>query len=82
MHLLSLIILGLQVASKILEHFGFESSRQTAAKFKPCKGIEKDEHKDVKATVCAAYPSRGVRAKSESVRNRRQYKPVPEKRLE
>jgi hypothetical protein len=35
--------------SKILEHFGFQSTRQTAAKFKPCKGIEKDEHKDVKA---------------------------------
>ena len=37
--------------SKILEHFGFQSTRQTAAKFKPCKGIEKDEHKDVKTTV-------------------------------
>ncbi len=37
--------------SKILEHFGFQSTRQTAAQFKPCKGIEKDEHKDVKTTV-------------------------------
>ena len=37
--------------SKILEHFGFQSTRQTAAKFKSCKGIDKDEHKDVKATV-------------------------------
>ena len=37
--------------SKILEHFGFESTRHTAAKFKPCKGIDRDEHKDVKATV-------------------------------
>jgi hypothetical protein len=39
--------------SRILEHFGFHSTRQTAAKFKPCKGIEKDEHKDrdVKATA-------------------------------
>ena len=37
--------------SKILEHFGFESTRQTAAKFKPCKGIDRDEHKDIKATV-------------------------------
>ena len=37
--------------SKILEHFGFQSTRQTAAKFKPCKGTDKDEHKDVKATV-------------------------------
>ena len=37
--------------SKILEHFGFQSTRQTAAKFKACKGIDKDEHKDVKATV-------------------------------
>ena len=37
--------------SKILEHFGFQSTRQTAAKFKPCKGIEKDEHEDVNATV-------------------------------
>ncbi len=35
--------------SKILEHFGFQSTRQTAAKFEPCKGIEKDEHKDVPA---------------------------------
>ena len=37
--------------SKILEHFGFQSTRQTAAKFKPCKGTDKYEHKDVKATV-------------------------------
>ena len=37
--------------SKILEHFGFQSTRHNAAKFKPCKGIDKDEHKDVKATV-------------------------------
>ena len=37
--------------SKILEHFGFQSTRQTAAKFKPCKGLDPDEHKDVKATV-------------------------------
>jgi hypothetical protein len=37
--------------SNILEHFGFQSTRQTAAKFKACKGIDKDEHKDVKATV-------------------------------
>ena len=37
--------------SKILEHFGFQSTRQTAANFKPCKGTDKDEHKDVKATV-------------------------------
>ncbi len=51
MHLRSPNVLGLP--SKILEQFGFESSRQTAAKFKACKGIEKDsdEHKVVKPTV-------------------------------
>jgi hypothetical protein len=37
--------------SKILEHFGFQSTRHNAAKFKPCKDIDKDAHKDVKATV-------------------------------
>ena len=35
----------------MLEHYGFQSTRATAAKFKACSGIDKDEHKDVKATA-------------------------------
>ena len=56
---------------KILGHFGFQSkrkeggtsTRETAAKFKACKGIDKDDHTDVKAS--AAHPCRGVRVNSE-----------------
>ena len=36
---------------KIFDHFGYPLTRQTLLKFKPCSGIDKDEHKDVKATV-------------------------------
>ena len=36
---------------KIFDHFGHPLTRQTLLKFKPCSGIDKDEHKDVKATV-------------------------------
>ena len=36
---------------EMLDHFGYQSTRQTPIKFKPCAGINKDEHKDVKATV-------------------------------
>ena len=46
--------------SKILEHFGFQSTRQTAAKFKPCKGTDKYEHKDVKATVQRIHAAKFV----------------------
>jgi hypothetical protein len=35
----------------MLDHFGYQSTRQTPIKFNPCAGIDKDEHKDVKATV-------------------------------
>ena len=36
---------------KMLDHFGYPLTRETLLKFKPCSGIDKDEHKDVKATV-------------------------------
>ena len=36
---------------EMLDHFGYQSTRQTPIKFNPCAGIDKDEHKDVKATV-------------------------------
>ena len=36
---------------KIFDHFGYPLTRQTLLKYKPCSGIDKDEHKDVKATV-------------------------------
>ena len=36
---------------KMFDHFGYPLTRQTLLKFKPCSGIDKDEHKDVKATV-------------------------------
>jgi hypothetical protein len=36
---------------KMFDHFGYPLARQTQLKFKPCSGIDKDEHKDVKATV-------------------------------
>ena len=37
--------------SKILEHYGFESTRATPAKFKACKGIDNEENKQVKETA-------------------------------
>ena len=43
-------VLGL-IAVRDARHFGYQSTRQTPIKFKPCAGINKDEHKDVKATV-------------------------------
>jgi hypothetical protein len=41
---------------KILEHFGFRSTRETAAKFKACQCRGTGGHKDV-----AAHPWHGVR---------------------
>jgi hypothetical protein len=42
--------------SKILEHLGFQSTRETAAKFKACKRIDKDGHKASKLQHSAYMP--------------------------
>jgi len=43
-------VLGL-IAVQDIRSLRLSVTRQTLLKFKPCSGIDKDEHKDVKATV-------------------------------
>ncbi len=44
-------VYGLIAVQDVFDHFGYPLARQTLLKFKPCSGIDKDEDKDVKATV-------------------------------